>query len=411
MKKKQQAYVDTNGNIILPKDIAARLGFAPGSSVPLAELKDGLVLNRPAQQLAKVYIEPTSRCNLSCRTCVRNTWNEDQGDMSEATFMHIMDGLRKLPHKPVVFFGGLGEPLAHPDIISMVRQARSHASRVELITNGMLLDEEVCRQLVDAGLDVIWVSVDGAHPESYNDVRLGAALPQVLENAARLRDLRVDGRPHIGIVFVAMRRNISELPQVMQIGHRLEADRFLITNVIPYTAELLDEMLYTDTMSIPAPGDVSPLSPQVQLTRIDFSEETMQPLYRSMRAFRSPDPLDSGLGQNRCPFIAGGATAISWNGTVSPCLPLLHTHSTYFGDRRRIARCCVMGNINDLPLEALWCSPEYLEFRERVQAFEFAPCTFCGGCNLSKTNEEDCLGNPFPTCGGCLWAQGVVRCP
>jgi hypothetical protein len=33
------------------------------------------------------------------------------------------------------------------------------------------------------------------------------------------------------------------------------------------------------------------------------------------------------------------------------------------------------------------------------------------GCNLSETNEEACFGNPFPTCGGCLWAQGVIQCP
>ena len=413
MKKKQQiqAYVDTNGNIVLPKEITSRLGFAPGSRFPITELKDGVQLRRPVTQLAKVYIEPTNRCNLSCRTCVRNTWDEAQGDMAQSTFKKIMAGLRKLKPKPTVFFGGLGEPLAHPDIVEMVRQARLHASQVELITNGMLLDQQLSRQLIDAGLDVLWLSIDGAHPESYNDVRLGAALPQVLENAARLRDLRVGGRPHIGIVFVAMRRNIAELPEVMQIGHRLEADRFLITNVIPYTPELLDEMLYTDTMSIPAPSEPSALAPHVQLTRIDFSAATIQPVYRIMRAFRAPDPADSGLTPNRCPFIASGSTAIAWNGSVSPCLPLLHTHASYFGDRRRISRCCVMGNVNDEPLEAIWGAPEYLGLRERVQAFEFSPCTFCGGCTLSKSNEEDCLGNPFPTCGGCLWAQGVIRCP
>jgi hypothetical protein len=25
--------------------------------------------------------------------------------------------------------------------------------------------------------------------------------------------------------------------------------------------------------------------------------------------------------------------------------------------------------------------------------------------------EEDCYGNTFPACGGCLWAQGVIQCP
>jgi hypothetical protein len=30
---------------------------------------------------------------------------------------------------------------------------------------------------------------------------------------------------------------------------------------------------------------------------------------------------------------------------------------------------------------------------------------------MSEANEEDCFGNGFPTCGGCLWAQGVLQCP
>jgi hypothetical protein len=30
---------------------------------------------------------------------------------------------------------------------------------------------------------------------------------------------------------------------------------------------------------------------------------------------------------------------------------------------------------------------------------------------LLESNEEDCYGNTFPVCGGCLWAQGVIQCP
>jgi len=59
----------------------------------------------------------------------------------------------------------------------------------------------------------------------------------------------------------------------------------------------------------------------------------------------------------------------------------------------------------------VWRDPTLIAFRERVRAFEFSPCTLCDGCLLSETNDEDCYGNPFPTCGGCLWAQGVVQCP
>jgi hypothetical protein len=52
-----------------------------------------------------------------------------------------------------------------------------------------------------------------------------------------------------------------------------------------------------------------------------------------------------------------------------------------------------------------------MAYRKRVQSFAFPPCTFCGGCDMSVANEEDCFGNEYPTCGGCLWAQGVIQCP
>ena len=55
--------------------------------------------------------------------------------------------------------------------------------------------------------------------------------------------------------------------------------------------------------------------------------------------------------------------------------------------------------------------PEYVALRDRLQYFDFSPCTICTGCELSEENHEDCLGNTELACGGCLWAQGVIRCP
>ncbi|MCX8044572.1 MAG: SPASM domain-containing protein [Desulfobacterota bacterium] len=405
------ASVDNNGNIVIPKKIALRLGVTPHVDIPLTELQDGIVLHRSATHIAKIYLEPTNRCNLACRTCIRNTWDEPQGDMSSQTFEKILSSLKTFDRKPLVFFGGLGEPLAHPAFLDMLRRIQPYASSIEMITNGTLLDQRMVDGIVAAGIDVVWLSLDGAHPESYADVRLGAALPQVLENAARLRDVRSGGLPHLGIVFVAMRRNIAELPEVIRIGNRLGVDRFLITNIIPYTASLQDEMLYGDTMTIPASGMPSPIAPQVQFTRMDITVATAESLFRLLRSFRLPDSLPTGLPLNYCPFIESGACAVSWNGTVSPCLPLLHTHSIYVDGRRRIFRVCSMGNINQQPLLSIWNTTEYVAFRKRVQQFDFSPCTFCGGCHLSRSNDEDCLGNTFPVCGGCLWSQGLIRCP
>jgi MoaA/NifB/PqqE/SkfB family radical SAM enzyme len=382
--------------------------------------------------LAKVYIEPTSRCNLACRTCMRNAWGEPLGDMSEATFAQIIASLRALDPRPTVFLGGIGEPLFHPRIVEMVAQAKAVSAAVELITNGTLLDEDRARALIAAGLDRLWVSLDGATPESYTDVRLGAALSPVIANIARLRELaaqnaktiqrgesfrekekEADGpRPEIGIAFVAMRRNLADLPALLRLAKDLGAARFMVTNVLPYTPAMCAEVLYARALSNNHYAPV-PNLPDVSLPKMDrdpaITAVIQQGVYGEWQAV--PDGHGDKVMTNRCPFIDGGVLAVGWDGGVSPCLPLLHNVTSYLHGCERLARRYVIGSVNTHSLSELWADREHRAFRERVHDFDFSPCAYCDGCLLSEMNEEDCFGNDFPTCGGCLWAQGIVQCP
>jgi MoaA/NifB/PqqE/SkfB family radical SAM enzyme len=305
----------------------------------------------------------------------------------------------------------------------MVAQVKALGSSVELITNGTLLTNTLSKQLIEAGLDFLWVSLDGATPESYADVRLGAVLPEVMANLAIFMDVywttqfspflvEYFPKPPIGIVFVAMKRNIADLPAVLRLGNRLGANRFLVTNVLPYTAEMNDEILYSralnDTIYMSSLWGNS-----LEFPKIDVNAMTREVLYQIMLS-RHPINFagaDLGTGNDRCPFIEKGAVAIRWDGEVSPCLPLLHDHKTFLYGYGRSLRHYEVGNVMGQDLFTLWNLPEYLSFRERVQKFDFSPCTLCGGCDLIEKNEEDCVGNTFPTCGGCLWAQGVIQCP
>ena len=409
------AQVDKEGRLVFPAEVASRFGLLPGAQVRFDEATNNLSLRRPVTHLAKVYVEPTNRCNLECRTCIRNTWEEPLGHMTEATFVRIVSSLWALAPRPTVFFGGFGEPLAHPRIAEMVAQVKALGAPVELITNGTLLTENLSRQLIEARLDVLWVSLDGATPESYTDVRLGAALPQVLDNVTRFRDARrrpFHCAPEIGIVFVAMKRNVADLPAVLRLGHRLDATRFMVSNVLPYTAAMDGERLYARVLN-----DLTDMPslwlPHLSLPRLDVTQTTHEPLYQMMRGNWAVSVAGNDLGRvsDRCPFVESGATAISWNGQVSPCLPLLHDHISRLDERERFSRRYVIGNVADNDLNDLWNAPEYVAFRERVQKFDFSPCIHCGGCEFSGANEEDCFGNTFPTCGGCLWAQSVIQCP
>ena len=409
------AEVDEEGRLVLPPELVRQYGLEPGARVRLDEVVNHIRVHRPVSHLTKIYVEPSLRCNLACRTCVRNTWAEDGEDMSVETFAAILDSVRQVAPAPDVFLGGLGEPLLHRRIAGWIGEAKALGARVELITNGTMLTERRGRQLIDAGLDVIWVSIDGATPESYADVRLGAELPRVVENVRRFRKRRPGGhrpRPEIGVVFVAMRRNIHELPDVLRLARSLGAKRFMVSNLLPYDEAMQEETLYGDTLHSVTYMS-SPWHAKLKLPRMDFDERTEHALLRAFDSDYNVTFAGNSLGgaSDVCTFIESGTISVGWDGSVAPCLPLLHTHVSYLHGKERLNRRHVLGNVRERNLMAIWRDPEYVAYRERVQSFAFAPCTFCGGCELSEANEEDCLGNGFPACGGCLWAQGVIQCP
>ena len=105
--------------------------------------------------------------------------------------------------------------------------------------------------LIDVQLDRLWVSLDGANPDCYADVRLGAALPGVITNMKNLyqqRMLRQSALPQIGVAFVAMRRNIADLPELIRLSDQFGAKFFSVSNVLAHTPALQQEMLYQRSM-------------------------------------------------------------------------------------------------------------------------------------------------------------------
>lgn len=387
------------------------MGFAPGSRVKLRRMGDRLVLHRPVRELARVYIEPTTVCNLQCQTCIRHVWDEPVGRMDSGTFDRILASLRPLPNPPTIFFGGFGEPLTHPAFLEMVAAAKGLGGPVEAITNGMLLDGDTAEALIAAGLDTLWVSIDGATPECYVDVRTQGDLPRVFSNLERLRDLKIARRsdtPDIGISFVAMKRNLGELPEVLRLEHRVGARRFLVTNVYPHTPELLGEILYRRSI-----GEALWSRSEIGMTRMDPQREAAGLLDNMVHGLYGPrlEGADVLWPTDSCPFVSRGSTSVRWDGQVAPCLPLLHTHTSYLETRLRTVAAHTFGSVRDGDLVEIWGSPDYVALRARLEEFDFSPCTACNSCEKADGNQEDCFGNGAPACGGCLWAQGFIRCP
>ena len=368
-------------------------------------------------QLTKLYVEITTICNLDCVMCIRRAWEEPLGAMPLATFRTLMEQVREMPGPPTIHLGGYGEPMAHPDFLEIVRLAKATGARVEMTTNGILLAPERAEALIDLDLDRLMVSIDGVAPEHYEDIRQGGSFARVYENLRALRRIKLrrgskHSNPQVGIAFVAMKRNIADLPELPWLATRIGAWEIQVSNVVPHTPEMEAEVLYADALTActyRASRHVASLS----LPKMDVDARTADPLRRTFNSTASISLLDASLsGRNDyCRFVQEGYVAIRRDGMVAPCLSLLHDHPEYIHGRRKDVTHYGLGNINEQPLRAIWESPEYRDFRARLRAFPYSPCSTCGGCERFAGNYVDCVENTFPTCGGCLWAQGFIQCP
>jgi Fe-coproporphyrin III synthase len=204
----------------LPNDFLDRRHFPEKIDCWLSERSGELILNPCLPDIRKLYIEPTTACNLSCRTCIRNNWGMPAERMSFETFQHIADSLAELPSLKQVVFSGFGEPLTHPRILEMVEAVRRSKLSVTIATNGLRLDREMSAELVRLGVERINISVDGAHPQTFQDIR-GAHLHNVAEHIHLLNETKRQlGSlvPSLGIEFVAMRSNVSEIKELAKLA-------------------------------------------------------------------------------------------------------------------------------------------------------------------------------------------------
>jgi tungsten cofactor oxidoreducase radical SAM maturase len=361
--------------------------------------RDGALILLPRlPDLHKLYIEPSTACNLSCRTCIRNVWQDPEAHMAMETFGQVLEQTGALPKLQRVVFSGLGEPMTHPHILEMVRAVRERGLAVTLGTNGLLLDKAMSRELVELGVDRLVVSLDGVRPETYEGVR-GAILAQVLENIRHLNQAKREYNslaPALGIEFVALRSNIAELRDLTGLASRLSASRVLVSNVLAYTDEMRDQILYgyeprspLSAGSWPIKADAWVLLGVLDLPRMHWGAEP------------------------RCRFVQDRGAVVGWDGSVVPCYALSHNYDylTIDGRRKQVNRY-TLGNIAKQSLLEIWTSEEYCRFRNEVRDYRFPSCPDCDlreTCDLRKQNEG-CWGWN-PSCADCLWAQDIIRCP
>jgi len=164
----------------------------------------------------------TRRCNLSCGYC--NEYDEVSPPVPVEDLERRIDHIKRLGTWAVEFTGG--EPMMHPDLPRLIAYAkRKRFRKVMMITNAFLLNEARVKELNDAGLDDMQVSIDGVTPNEVT-VKVLKPLRPKLEVLARTAKFRVTLNGVIGSVaseevleVIAFAKTHGFRPRVCLIHH------------------------------------------------------------------------------------------------------------------------------------------------------------------------------------------------
>lgn len=175
----------------------------------------------------RLTLELTNACNYRCAMCP-SRWRPGQTRnlMTPALFRRIVDeAAEHLPVAVVPFFRG--ESLLHPDLVPLLIHAKVRGlGPIQLTTNGMLLDEDLTRSLLDLGLDFISFSLDTVRPAEYARIRVGGDFERVMANVRRFIELRDLGGYPTEVQVSATRTGLNQESIAEFIAHwRQRADR------------------------------------------------------------------------------------------------------------------------------------------------------------------------------------------
>ena len=140
-----------------------------------------------------IEIELTNYCNAHCIFCPNNSSKRKRGFIDKEKLYNFLSKQKKEKEEnwfnkkfdtldfPKVVYAGLGEPLLHPDFLEIVEYTKKLGFQVEVVTNGLLLNESVVDKLISLEIDSLAISLHSVNKEIYNEIT-GISLDKVLPN-------------------------------------------------------------------------------------------------------------------------------------------------------------------------------------------------------------------------------------
>jgi AdoMet-dependent heme synthase len=182
-----------------------------------------------ASALRLVAWETTRNCNLSCKHCRASAEHGTfSGELTTDKCLQLVDQIARTGNPIVILTGG--EPLLRDDIFEIAAYGTAQGLKMVMAPNGTLITETTARQMADAGIQRISISIDGATPEAHDDFR---GVPGAYEGAISGAQLAREAGVAFQINTTITNQNLHAIPEIMDLAERIGAVAHHIFLLVP----------------------------------------------------------------------------------------------------------------------------------------------------------------------------------
>jgi GTP 3',8-cyclase len=236
-----------------------------------------------------IFIEPARSCNFKCGYCYhsfsRNKINElniiNEGIMEFDLYTKVIDDIKSFPDKiKCLHLTSCGEPLLNKKLPEMIRYAKesNKFERINIVTNGILLNPKLNLKLIDAGLDSIKISIQGVTSTDYKNItNIKVDLNKLIQNIKHLYNNRNTCKLYIKIGDISL-KNDYDISEFSNMFYNI-SDGLLIEHIFD-----IDNNLNTDNKMISNKG-INICSMPFYILNIGFNGDVIPCCYYNMNSF------------------------------------------------------------------------------------------------------------------------------
>ena len=322
----------------------------------------------------RYFFELTYRCNLQCPYCYVGE-DRNKQELTTEEWFKIID---QVPFYGFITLVG-GEPLIRKDFINILEKAcKKVLSKVNVVTNGALLDDEIIDAFIRTKMLLLSVSLDGYGKTHDLNRNKDGIFDKIINNLDNLNSRKK--RPMVDIKTIVLENNLDDLPKLFKLcdsnGFEFLSISFLRNNNLKQNSILHNSFIDEFNGNYPI--------------KKYFDMEHFKEVYKEIESLqkRSNVRLRFSPKFENCPntlsaiekfFNTPAKTPIQE--IYQPCkFPFSNTFITPAGDMYPCLSM-KMGNLKEGTIKEIFNKPHYCCFRKNIKAAKvFGACQMC--CEL-----------------------------